>query len=230
VLNDITGNETIKVIIGTEYSTMHNGENIHLLGFYKNNKPNEVIIKYLNDLEEKRICRAKKMLDKLDEIFNIKLEFEELNKISDGSIGRPHIAKLIELKYGISKEVIFKKMIGNDCSCYIPSSNQDLKETIDFLHRNDAITVLAHPIHYKKTIIEEFIKLGIDGIECFYPEHKKKYSKKLVKLAKENNLIITGGSDFHDNKKNNREKHGNIGDCFIEDEYIDVFLERIEVK
>jgi len=230
IIDDITDNEKIKIIVGTEYSTIHNGENIHLLGFYKKNKPKNSIIKYLKKLENDRVCRAKEMLNRLDKLFDIKLSFDELNLLANGSIGRPHMAKLIHKYYGISEEIIYKKYLGNDSPAYIPSSFQDLKETIDFLHRNDAIAVLAHPIHYKKTNIEEFVELGIDGIECFYPEHKKKYIKKLVKLANENNLVITGGSDFHDHKKYKGENHGEIGDSFIEDEYIKIFLERLEVK
>ncbi|MBQ6692758.1 MAG: hypothetical protein IJN00_05440, partial [Clostridia bacterium] len=110
---------------------------------------------------------------------------------SGGSIGRPHIAKMINKYYGISIEEIFRKILGDDCPCFIPSSSQDLVSTIKFIQNNDGIAVIAHPIHYKNTLPEEFVKLGIDGIECFYPEHKKKYSKKLVNLAIKNNLIIT---------------------------------------
>jgi len=143
---------------------MYNGENIHLLGFYKNNKPNRNIIKHLKYLEKDRIIRAKEILDKLDKIFNIKLNYDELKKISNGSVGRPHIAKLIEEKYNIRKEKVFKTMIGDKCPCFIPSSNMDLKTTIDFLHENDAIAILAHPIHYKKTKVEDFVSLGIDWL------------------------------------------------------------------
>lgn len=208
---------------------MYNGENVHLLGYYKNNRPNDNIIKYLDKLKEEREIRAKEILDRLDKIFDIKIDYDELNNFANGSIGRPHIAKLINKKYGISIEECFKKMIGNDCPCFIPSSTQDLVSTIKFLHENDAIAVIAHPIHYKKTLPEEFIELGIDGIECFYPEHKKKYSKKLVELAKKNNLIVTGGSDFHDNR-HKKKGHGFIGESNIIDEDIKLFLERLNIK
>ena len=228
IVNDIEGNEEIKVIIGTEYSTMYNGENVHLLGYYMNNKPSEDIIKYLNKLEEERTLRAKEMLNKLDAVFDIKLDYDELNTLAKGSIGRPHIAKLINKKYGIGIEEVFRKMIGDDAPCFIPSSEQDLISTIKFIKNNGGIAVIAHPIHYKNTTLEEFIDLDIDGIECFYPEHKKKYTKKLVELCKKHNLVITGGSDFHNIKK--FMKHGMLGDFVIEDEYIELFLERIGLK
>lgn len=219
----------LKIIIGTEFSTMYKGENVHLLGYYKKNKPSEILIKYLKDLSKERQDRAKEMLARLKKYFDIELDYEELKSISDGNIGRPHIAKLIQKKYGIGVETVFNKMLGNDSPCFIPSSTQDLKSTIDFLKQNNVITVLAHPICYKNTSIEEFIGLGIDGIECYYPEHKKKYSKKLVKYCNLNNLLITGGSDFHDDDIYKLSKHGSIGDSCIEEDDIKVLLERLEV-
>lgn len=228
IIHDISGNEDIKVIIGTEYSTMYNGENVHLLGYYMNNKPSDKIINYLKQLEEERVVRAKEILSRLDKFFDIKIDYDELNNFAKGSIGRPHIAKLINKHYGIGIEEVFRKMLGDDAPCFIPSSEQDLVSTINFIKANDGIAVIAHPIHYKNTSIEEFIKLGIDGIECFYPEHKKKYTKKLVKIANDNNLIITGGSDYHDDKK--FKKHGDIGDAVIEEEQIKILLERLCIK
>lgn len=228
IINDISGNEDIRIIIGTEYSTMYNGENVHLLGYYFNNKPSENIINYLKELEEERVVRAKEILNRLDKFFDIKLDLDELNNFAKGSIGRPHIAKLISKYYGIGIEDVFRKMLGDDCPCFIPSSEQDLVSTIKYIKENNGVAVIAHPIHYNNTTIEEFIKLGIDGIECFYPEHKKKYTKKLIKYANNNNLIITGGSDYHDDKK--FKKHGDIGEAVIEDEYIKLFLERLGIE
>ena len=228
ILRDVDKISGIKVIIGTEYSTIYNNENVHLLAYYKNNKPNRNIINYLRQLREDRVNRAKKMLDKLEYHYGFKLDFDELISLSNGSVGRPLIAALLNKYYAIGKDEAFDKYIGNDSPCYIPSSEQRLDDLIKFLHSNNAICVLAHPIHYKKTSIEEFIKLGIDGIECFYPEHGRRYRKKLVDLSKANNLLITGGSDYHEDKKYN--KHGYIGDAYLDDEYLKEIIERLDLE
>lgn len=230
VINDLSIESEVKVIVGTEYSTIYNGENVHLLGYYKKNKPNKNIIDRLKKLENDRVNRANEMLALLDKYYGFKLDFNELINISDGSIGRPKIAELLSKYYNISYDESFNKYIGNDSPCYIPSSKQRLEDVIDFLHNNDAICVLAHPIHYKKTKIEEFINLGIDGIECYYPEHGNRYRKKLSNIAKENNLIITGGSDYHDGWQHKNREHGYIGDAYVDEENINKLLERLEVK
>ena len=44
--------------------------------------------------------------------------------------------------------------------------------------------------------------IGIKGLECHYSRYSKKEAEFLVKVAKENNLLITGGSDYHGTNKN----------------------------
>lgn len=39
--------------------------------------------------------------------------------------------------------------------------------------------------------------LGIDGVECYYPTHTEEQLNICLKVCKENNKIITSGSDCH---------------------------------
>ena len=63
------------------------------------------------------------------------------------------------------------------------------------------IAVLAHPYHYASCmdeIMQKCVKKGIDGIECYhYTVDSKEKNARLVDFAKQNKLLITGGSDFH---------------------------------
>ena len=45
------------------------------------------------------------------------------------------------------------------------------------------------------------INLGIQGLECYYSRYTHEEIEFLVKTAKENNLYITGGSDYHGKNK-----------------------------
>ncbi|MCI7003267.1 MAG: PHP domain-containing protein [Clostridia bacterium] len=77
---------------------------------------------------------------------------------------------------------------------------------IDLIHELGGIASLAHPYQYGDNmnyVLTEVIKAGIDGIECYHfttiNNDIKDYSKKdiLLNFCKQNNLIATGGSDFH---------------------------------
>lgn len=46
-------------------------------------------------------------------------------------------------------------------------------------------------------LLKKLKSWGLKGMECYYGEHQPRESKRLVQLAKEHRLLITGGSDFH---------------------------------
>ena len=69
------------------------------------------------------------------------------------------------------------------------------------------MAVLAHPTLILKSEIEEFISMGIDGIEAIYPLNKDGEEETYKKIAKENNLFITAGNDFH---SFNDPSHGDL--------------------
>ena len=65
---------------------------------------------------------------------------------------------------------------------------------------------MAHPFDYKdidhKKYIEDMYDLGIlDGIECIHTRHGLEQIKFIKNFAKEKNLKISGGSDFHRDEK-----------------------------
>jgi hypothetical protein len=50
-------------------------------------------------------------------------------------------------------------------------------------------------------LISELSSYGLDGLETFYPGYSVSNIDKLKKIAIENNLLMSGGSDFHGDKK-----------------------------
>jgi len=62
------------------------------------------------------------------------------------------------------------------------------------------ISFLAHPYQYGDNMerVLEGVKNHVDGIECYHYTTKEKAKKDYLKLfCKRNNLMISGGSDFH---------------------------------
>lgn len=81
------------------------------------------------------------------------------------------------------------------------------KRVIEAIHKAGGIAVLAHPaccfVFSLERLVQKLIKLGLDGIEVYYPytRHRKIVKFHLVKavekIADKYNLIKTGGSDEH---------------------------------
>ena len=82
-------------------------------------------------------------------------------------------------------------------------------EVIDIIHKANGKAFLAHPFEYRFNDTIGFINdlrnvSELDGIECFHPSSADSNKKDiLVEYARENNLYISGGSDYHGSVKPN---------------------------
>jgi len=214
------------MLVGVELSTYYNNENIHILGYFYDNKViNNEVVDYLYELKNKRDDRIYKIIDKLKEFYNINIDYKDVSKFADGALGRVHVAKAISEKYGCTIDEAFDKYIGNNQKAYVKTNNFNTKDAIDFLHRNSAIAVVAHPGHIKKNDVEEIVKLGVDGIEVYYPEHNKEDISKYLDIAEKYNLLVTGGSDFH-----GIGIRRDLSAATISGDNLDKFLEKLNIK
>ena len=144
------------------------------------------------------------------------LKFNDIAALSDNATRR-HFAVALKKNFNITDNNTINTIIGNNSKAYVPSGIQ-LKKITSFLRSNKILTVLAHPAagsfsgkgHYKEVLppfeivekfLPEFIKSGLNGIEVYYPGHTDEYIKILKALALNYNLLITGGSDCHDEKE-----------------------------
>ena len=223
-----SNNYDFYVIKGVELSTYYNGVNIHILGYYLNDDGSySELEQFLAMVREKRKERVYKVIDLLKN-FEIELTYEEIASYADGAIGRPHIAQAIINKYperNYSMNEVFDKYIGNNAPAYVKSFNFETKDAIDMLKRNHCLVVLAHPLFSDKYDYKEIFDLGIDGIEVFYPYTEHKNYEEVLNFAKDNDLIITGGSDYHGPFVRN-----SMGEEFLEEPYIIEFLKDINIK
>lgn len=217
---------TVKVIVGLELSTTLQNESVHILGYYTDLSKIHMIEDYLETQRKNRLERAKKIKELLLQHFNIDLDIGFMKKID--SITRGTIAnEIIKQGYPYTKELIFDEMIGKGCPAYLPSTKMTTEFGIHLIKETNGLAVLAHPVLLKKAKIEDIIEMGIDGIEAIYKENQNGDEDRFVKLAQDNNLCITAGSDFH---SFNDHKHGDIGEVFLEGEYLEIFLNKLEVK
>ena len=217
-------NTKLKFIPGVELSTVHNGESIHLVGLFKDDSYSSPELNdFLNELKDKRKSRAIKIVDKLKEHFNIIIDANKLLARGKDTIARPHIAQaIIEAGYPYSFDYIFDNIIGNDCPAYIPSTKISTEDGIRIIKDFNGIVILAHPKLIKKTPINEFIIMGIDGLEVFYYLNTPSETEYFKNLAKEHSLLMSVGSDCHGLVGDDR--HGDIGEVSFDEKEINKLL------
>lgn len=210
------------IIPGIEFSTVKNEEEVHILGYFIN-PFDDGILEITDKLKKSRYNRSIKMIEKLNDL-GINIILEDVLEISGGElIGRPHIARaLINKGYVNSIDEAFNKYLDKGKPAYVERFKLTTEEAISIIKNSGGYAVLAHAGLLKnKEIIEYCINLGIDGLECIHSKHEALDTEYLKVIAKTNNLIITGGSDFHGD---NLEI---LGKYYIDINTIPKFKERI---
>ncbi len=125
------------------------------------------------------------------------MEFKENDLILDEMLGKDR------------KKSFARGFVHNPNSPFYIDMTKNLptaKEVANLIHSTGGEVFLAHPFDYKdidhKKYTEDMYDLGIlDGIECIHTRHGLEQIKFIKNFAKEKNLKISGGSDFHRDEK-----------------------------
>lgn len=200
-------NQGVHVIPGVEFGVDYKVKGTHILGYFS--EENYMGIKsYFDWILEKRNERNHMLIKNLNKA-GYDITVEEMYKKADGGTpGRPHLAKcLIEKGYAANVNEAFDNILLRK-DIYVPRKKTTPKSVITEILEKKGIPVLAHPVYLDsegmfETAIEELMNLGLKGIEVIHSDHSGADTEKYIKFAKENNLIMTGGSDFHGANKDN---------------------------
>ena len=116
-----------------------------------------------------------------------------------------------------------------DASKYVSS----IDEVIQEIHDAGGLAFLAHAYIYDfenpKAEIENILKTTeIDGLECQYPLFTEEQRQEIMALCKKYNKYISGGSDYHgDRKPNIKMGTGIDNNLNIEKEFIQNWIEKV---
>lgn len=196
----------IKVISGIELSAFSEVGRMHILGYGFDLK-NKGLNDWLAVRQKNCINNILKLIDILKKKYGVNFnprDIEELINL-ERNIGRPDLAKLM-LKAGIVSSVdeAFDRYLTEAYEGVRFISNKpSYEECFSLIKEAGGIPVLAHPVTllldnnalYNKII--EMKKNGLEGIEVYHSNVDKDLSDILIKIAMEENLYLTGGSDYH---------------------------------
>lgn len=192
----------LEFVPGVEISARHVPFDLHLLGYFFDYRDPQ-LIQYIKFFQHERLKRAQKILDLLKH-FGFYLSFDLiLKKAGQGSIGRPHIAEaMLEDGYVHSYQEAFNKYIGDGCPCCVPKYKITPAEAIALINQAGGLCVIAHPgSDVTDEGLMELIKMGLDGIETIHPRHNQQQVDHYREMIQKHQLLETGGSDCHGNRK-----------------------------
>jgi hypothetical protein len=188
----------IQLISGVEFSASLDGTSIHLLG-YSFSLKNPGMLAFCESHIQRRKDRNLAILSLLAKYRMPVSEDEMIGDVSQGSIGRVHIAQaMIKKGYVETVSEAFNKFIGEGCPCFDPGEAMSIQETVDCIRLAGGKAVIAHPhLIYDPQILNKLLKMDFDGIEVYYGRFMKTKVQQWAEIAESKGWLMTGGSDFH---------------------------------
>lgn len=206
-------------IPGIELSCWNGRESIHILGYFKGTDyNNEELSSTLEAFQTRRAQRAIEIRDRLRQYFDIVIDLSELDMGPGASVGRANLARLIGEKYGLTKDEVFARYLGDHSRAFIPSSDMAPADGIALLQKSGALAVMAHPGALKKTKFDDLFQLAFDGAECYYPSHSKRQTDELISACIRRERYISCGSDDHGILGDT--KHGTLGSVPFQEKHL----------
>lgn len=197
----------IELIPGIELSTDYNGIEVHILGYYIDTE-NPDFLHQLNLFRDRRDERNRKMTEKLQHI-GFDITYEALTAaFPDSVLTRAHFARYLT-DHGMVKDMdtVFRKYIGNNCSCYVPREKITPFAAINLIRAGSGLAYFAHPVlcHMNYDRLDAFIRSmkerGLTGLEAVYSTYMPGDERNMRRFASKYDLLISGGSDFHGSNK-----------------------------
>lgn len=191
--------KTIKFINGCEFSADYKDKSIHILG-YRFDETNKELRDFIEYFKSKREERIDEIIRRCNNAGYFISKDELLKKFpKTQAYGRPHIGQLL-IDGGYAKDIndVFKDILRKDSPCYVPKVKIEVPYIIDIIHKAGGLAVMAHPkLVTSDEYVVEMLAYDFHGMEVYHTKHNDDDVKRYKALAKEHNLFITGGSDYH---------------------------------
>lgn len=219
----------ITVIPAIEIDCTYKGINLHLLGYGMDYHHQDFEEVEENVLGQELSSSLEKL--KLTNQLGFELTKNDLDRVSDNGVytGEMFGEVLLEDERYVHHELLKPYRDGGERSdnpfvnfywdyyaqgkpCYVDIVFPTLEEAIALVERHGGVPVLAHPGNNLKgqfEIFEEMVEVGVKGVEAFSNYHAPETVEYFYNKAKEHNVLITCGSDYHGKTKPAIE----LGEC-----------------
>ena len=214
----------VEAIAGVELSTdlAHDGivSELHILALYLPKSAYGGVISLVEDMKKKKVESNLLLVSNLQKA-GYEIDYGEIVTRTKGIPNRAHIAKVLcEKGYVASEREAFATLLRKGGGFYIEPSRPDVFFVLDFIRASGAVSVLAHPfLNLDENALRSFLPKakahGLVAMETRYPLYDEKTTALAAKIAEENSLLPSGGSDFHGENKPDLALGKGRGELFV---------------
>ncbi len=196
----------IEIWNGVELSAKVPKGRMHILGYGMNlQDPN--LQEVMKNLKEISLNSFITMLEQVKRDYHLEITYEDILEVltREHNIGRPDIARiLVKRGYAKTGKEAFQKYLVDVFNKTRPyRKGLSYEECLEAINKSGGVAVLAHPKSLELSekefliLLRDMIKKGLKGIEAYHSSHTKEEMAYYEQIAKEYNLLISGGSDYH---------------------------------
>jgi predicted metal-dependent phosphoesterase TrpH len=197
----------VTLVTAAELSAVHGGhEDLHILGYGIDHRA-PALGEALERFRADRAARAVRMAEAL-RACGLAIDLPQR-----ASIGRPHLAQAafdhpanrmrLESEQIVNASQLLEAYLVPGAPAFRSRTTPTIAEAIQVIHDAGGVAVWAHPFwdmsHPDAVLvtIDRFVRLGLDGVEAFYPTHDAVRASLIVERCAEGGLLATGSADFH---------------------------------
>ena len=223
----------VEAVPAVEFSTQYGETELHILGIYIRPEKYGAVTQLLEELlrakERSNIALVQKLATA-----GIVLDYEKIKAQSGNYVNRAVIgAEMVRQGFVASVPDAFKQYLSESRGFYVPPRRLDSYEAIRFIKSIGAAAVLAHPLlNLDEAGLREFlpraVEAGLDGMEVYYSKYTPAETALAEHIAKEFQLLPSGGSDYHGDNKPGIELGVGRGDLQIPDTWLKALQARAD--
>lgn len=194
----------VEAIAGCEISTSVPGGQAHVLAYGFD--PDDARLQaFLATVRVARERRNAAMLGRLADL-GCPLLPEEVARHATGNIvARPHMARaMVDRGYVPDVRAAFERFLGDTAAAFVPPDMPAPEEAVEVTARAGGVAVIAHPRQLRladraafAAFLAPLCAAGLGGVEVEHPSHKPEHRAFFAGVARDLDLVPTGGSDFH---------------------------------
>ena len=194
----------LTLIPGVELSTRHENTELHILG-YGFDCEHPLLVEKLAQQKAARHNRLPALVEKLNQL-GLPIRIEDVYQVAgDANPGRPHVARAL-VSRGLVRDMdeAFRRYLGDSAPANVRKIVPSPAEAIAWIHAAGGKAVWAHPLARPvqrpggfDELARELRAQGLDGLEEIHPAHDLGTRRRIRQVARDLDLRLTGGSDFH---------------------------------
>jgi hypothetical protein len=216
-----------ELVAGIELSCRYLGRVLHVLGLFID--PLDPVFRArIEDMRSRRVDRNRLMVTRLRDM-GVALTWEQVAALAPtDSVSRTHFARaLVNAGAAGSPQDAFKRFIGDDGPAFVPLRELVPEEAVSWINDAGGVAVVAHPGRFChrgfrwEEAMADLKARGMEGLEAHYPDYGPQEHQYFLALAKDLDLVPSGGSDHHGGHKPGQRLGVGTGTLAVPDEVLE---------